>query len=318
MVSPLSRNLFARAIGESGSLLGALTPVPLGEAEQTGQKFATSSGANSLAELRAMSAEKLLEATAKRGSPWFGLDVDGLFFPKDPAAVFAAGEQSKVPLLVGWNSEEMNYRMVLGPAEATEENFENALKRLYPGNWKDALNVYKPSSSEDVIRVATDLASDRFISYSTWKWADQQNKTGHKPVYRYYYAHPRPGMRPEMGNASPGLAGGVTRNSGSNNPPPPPALGAVHSAEIEYAMGNLSKNTVYDWTPDDHKISETMQSYFANFIKTGNPNGKGLPKWDAMGHGPGAHFMRIDVESKLQTEQHGDRYLFLDQNRDRK
>lgn len=316
MASPLSKGLFARAIGESGSLLGTLTPGPLADAEQTGLKFATNSGVVALADLRAMPADKLLEATAKPGSPWFSLVVDGLFFPKDPVAVFAAGEQAKVPLLVGWNSEEMNYRMVLGPSEPTVQNFEKAMKRLYPNDWEEALKVYRPSSGDEVIDVATDLASDRFISYSTWKWADLQNKAGGKPVYRYYFAHPRPAMRPEMGNASPGLAGGVTRNPGNNAQPP--ARGAVHSAEIEYAMGNLSKNTVYGWTPDDNKVSETMQSYFANFVKTGNPNGKDLPDWPAMNQGQNVQFMRLDVVSRSQPEQHGDRYLFLDRSQAKK
>jgi para-nitrobenzyl esterase len=113
------------------------------------------------------------------------------------------------------------------------ENFQNAMKHLYPNDWEEALKVYNPASAADVVQVATDLASDRFISFSTWKWADLQSKTSGKPVYRYYFARPRPAMRPEMGNASPGLAGGVTRNSGGSNPPAPPAQGAVHSAEIE-------------------------------------------------------------------------------------
>jgi carboxylesterase type B len=59
----------------------------------------------------------------------------------------------------------------------------------------------------------------------------------------------------------------------------PAARGAAHSAEIEYALGNSPTNKVYAWTPDDYKVSETMQSYFANFIKTGNPNGTDLPTW---------------------------------------
>ena len=53
--------------------------------------------------------------------------------------------------------------------------------------------------------------------------------------------------------------------------------GAVHSAEIEYALGNLATNLVYAWTPDDYKVSGIMEGYFANFVKTGNPNGPGLP-----------------------------------------
>jgi para-nitrobenzyl esterase len=65
MASPIAKNLFAAAIGESGSFLGTLPPVPLAEAEKTGVQFATAVGAKSLAELRAMPAEQILEATAK-------------------------------------------------------------------------------------------------------------------------------------------------------------------------------------------------------------------------------------------------------------
>ena len=51
--------------------------------------------------------------------------------------------------------------------------------------------------------------------------------------------------------------------------------------KIEYALGNLATNNVYAWTDDDYKISRTLEGYFANFIKTGNPNGSNLPKWPA-------------------------------------
>jgi para-nitrobenzyl esterase len=131
MASPLSKDLIAGAIGESGSVMGALTPVPLSEAEAIGVKFATNNGAATLAALRAMPAKELLEAAGKRGVPRFPLVVDGYFLPKDVTAIFSAGEQSHVPLLVGWNSEEMTYRLVLNQ-EPTLANFESAIKRLYP------------------------------------------------------------------------------------------------------------------------------------------------------------------------------------------
>jgi len=61
-------------------------------------------------------------------------------------------------------------------------------------------------------------------------------------------------------------------------------------------------------------VSRTMQGYFENFIKTGNPNGQGLPNWpagavDASGN---AQRIRIDVETKAEPEPRA-RYLLQDE-----
>ena len=90
------------------------------------------------------------------------------------------------------------------------------------------------------------------------------------------------------------------------------ATGAAHSAEIEYALGNLGTNEVYAWTPDDYKVSETFQTYIVNFVKTGNPNGPGVPAWPATNAGPEHHVLRIDVETSAAPDQYRERYLFLD------
>src|SRR4051794_4838868 len=89
MVSPLSKRLIAGAIGESGALIGSTLPaVPLREAEQTGTRFATETGAASLAALRALSTQQIADAAAK-GNPFrFGPAVDGYFLPKLPVDLF--------------------------------------------------------------------------------------------------------------------------------------------------------------------------------------------------------------------------------------
>ena len=121
MASPLSRNMIAGAIGESGALTSTLPPRPLAETEKDGVKFAESAGAADLAALRAMNAESLLEHVSAGGrgaggsaTVRFGPNLDGYFLPKTLTEIFKAGQQSKVPLLAGSNSEEAGAFAVLG------------------------------------------------------------------------------------------------------------------------------------------------------------------------------------------------------------
>ncbi len=314
MASPLSKNLIAGAIGESGAMIyPTLTAVPLAQAEERGAAYAAKIGAPTLAALRAMTADQLLDSTSQRGVPRFSAVIDGYFFPKSPTEIYAAGEQAHVPLLIGWNSEESNYRGIVGTDEPTPENYQKAIQKIYGEKAAEALKLYPGSTTEELIKSGTALAGDRFIAFSTWKWFDLCSKTGNNPVYRYFYERPRPEMRSEMGNAVAGLAGGVIKNQDSNVAKAPRPAGAVHSAEIEYAMGNLSTNRVYDWQPDDYKVSTIMQEYFANFIKTGNPNGIALPQWPAANSGNEISVMHIDVNTRSEADKTRERYLWLDQ-----
>jgi para-nitrobenzyl esterase len=312
MASPLSKDLIAGAIGESGSVLSTMKAVPLSQAEAEGAKFASSINANSLAALRALTTQQIMDAT-KQPLGRFPITVDGYFFPEDPAMTYAAGRQAHVPLLVGWNSEEMTWLALLRGKEPTPENYAQAVREQLGARADEALKLYPAATREEVIQSATDLAGDRFIGYSTWKWFDLHVRTGGSPVFRYFYAHPRPPMTPQMAGATPGLAGGVVRGPNNGAVTTPPARGAVHSAEIEYALGNLSTNKVYAWTPDDYKVSELVEAYFANFIRKGDPNGAGLPRWPAVRAGSPVEVMRLDVRPRVEADTHHERYVFLDQ-----
>jgi para-nitrobenzyl esterase len=324
MASPLSKGLIAGAIGESGALIATLPPQPLAQTEQNGVKFAETAGVTSIAELRALTADKIMELTAPAGGRGaggpaaisYGPNLDGYFLPETLVQIFEAGEQAKVPLLAGSNSAEQGAGAVLGQNEATVEGFTAAIHRLYGDNADQILKVYAPTTPEEVTQAATDLASARFIAFGTWKWTELQAANGGKPVYRYYYTRPRPGTIPGRGPAvvAAGAGGGGRGgNAGAGRSGAATApRGAAHSSEIQYAMGNLDLDDRYAWDADDRKVSETMFGYFANFIKTGDPNGPGLPEWPTYSAKTGYIRMRLGVESKAEPEPDRARYLALD------
>lgn len=307
MCSPLSKDLISGAIGSSGSLMGALSPIPLAEAEKNGQKVAKSLNAETLLSLRAIPAEKLLAAKGQ-----FSSTIDGYFLPKSPVDIYSNGEQAKIPSLIGWNSQEMVYQFLLGGKEPTLVNFKEVVKNRFGDKADKIIELYHVTDDASVISAATDLASDMFIGFSTWKWTDIQKKTGGKPVFRYLFCHPRPDMVATMGNKIPGLAGGVQDAPAKNISKTPKATGAVHSADIEYAMGNLYTNRVYDWQQDDFVVSEIFQSYYLNFVKTGNPNGLGVTKWPAINNKVVPGVLQIDVDTHITTNSDLEkRYDFL-------
>ncbi len=284
MATPLARELIAGAIGESGAIFGrGLSAPPRDQAEKKGIAFAHEIGASDLETLRSLPAEKL--ADLMRPNPFrFGLCTDGYLLPKSADEIYSAGEQAHVPLLAGWNTWESGYQGVLGNESPTPASLEKAVRRLYPDHADEAAKLYAGVTNDEARDAAVALAGDRFISYGTWKWLDIHGKTGGgKSTYRYLFCKPRPGQP-----------------------------GASHSVEIEYALGNLDGNKVYNWTNEDRKVSSVMQAYFANFIKKGNPNGPDLPKWKAANKGADVCLMRIDVETQGEVEAHKDRYLFMD------
>lgn len=312
MASPLSKNIIAGAIGESGAAINpTLAPVSLAEAEKTGADFVKNAGYKSIEELRALSTEEVFKLYNDSKRFGFPSVIDGYFFTKTLPETFNAKEQAQVPLLLGWNSAEIPAIAFMHGRPNTSENFEKKVKEAFPveSDAAEVLKLYPHGNEKEVMWSATELASDRFISYSTWKWFDLHRKNSNKPVYRYLYSKLRPPLVDQ--SKTTGLAGGTSDRNDA--PKMPEAIGAPHACEIEYCMGNLYLVKEFAWTQDDFKVSETMLTYFANFIRTGNPNGKNLPQWpvaEAKDTTPGV--MVIDVESKAIKSKDQPRYEFLD------
>ena len=300
MCSPLSKNLIAGAMLSSGAEVLPNEPASQADADAAGAEMLQKAGIASLADAMAIDADSLQKILPPRGMS--RVVIDGYFMTESADAVFEKGEQAQVPLLAGWNSLEGTPMQMLRDQAPTLQNYKNAMKAQFGDATDEIFNAYGIVADEDVVsQKGFDLASDLFTGFPTWKVCDYHVKTTSQPVYRYHYMHPRPQVSAKMGDMTGGLAGGVRAKTEEEKKAQQPAIapGAVHSADIEYAMGTLDTNEFYDWQEADYAISKLFLSYYANFCKTGNPNGEGLPQWTAITKDnlDSAPVMIIDVES---------------------
>ncbi|HBF06108.1 MAG TPA: carboxylesterase [Prevotella sp.] len=336
MASPLCQGLFAQAMGSSGSVMGFKKIATLKEAEKNGMELAqqiakglaqqgdknasdkTSSDKKAtkkiaklgIKDLRALPAEELMKLASVKSVPTY--NIDGYFLTEQPVETFAKGNQTKVPLLIGGNNQEMTPWAVLMGKQPTVENLKAGAKATFgEANIDELFRLYGINSDKDVLeQPGINLASDLFLDYSTWKWGNMHKLTSGQPVYRYRYCHPRPAMAIKGKVA--GLAGGV-QDAKDGQPVMPQDKGAVHSADIEYAMGTLPTNRIYDWQPEDYMISDIFSQYYVNFVKTGNPNGLGLVEWPSTNGKTIAPVLQIDVNTYVKAdEQMEKRYDFID------
>ena len=302
MCSPLSKNLIAGAMLSSGAEVLPYQPTSQADADAAGVELLKQAGIPSLADAMALNADSLQKLLPPKGMA--NVVLDGYFMTESADDVFEKGQQAQVPLLAGWNSLEGTPLQVLNGQAPTLENYKKAMKAQFGDMTDEIFKAYGLETDDDVLsQKGLDLASDLFTGFPTWKVCDYHAKSG-QPVYRYHYMHPRPQVSAKMGDKVGALAGGVREKTAEEKKAeaqqPAIAPGAVHSADIEYAMGTLDSNEYYDWNDDDYAISKLFLTYYANFCKTGNPNGKGLPQWTAITKDNlnAAPVMKIDVESK--------------------
>ncbi|GAB3014760.1 carboxylesterase/lipase family protein [Spirosoma pulveris] len=246
VASPVAKSLFTKAIAESGANF-ARPAATLGEAEQAGVKMAQAMGASSLADLRALPADEILKKGQGRG-----LVIDGYVLPQSIAAIFAAGKQNDVRLLTGWNEDE---GMVFGPAKKADD-YQKQINQQYGANAENFLRFYPAGTDAEAASSQVKVSRDMIFGAQNYQWANIQSQNG-KIAYVYRFSRKVP-------------ATGEYAH-----------YGAFHTGELAYAYDNLKfiDHTLRPLEPADTRLASEMSAYWVNFIKTGNPNGKGLPNW---------------------------------------
>jgi para-nitrobenzyl esterase len=257
--SPLARGLFQHAIVESGGSTVARGGMGGGEtlaaAEIDGVKFAELKGAHSLAELRAMSWQKLIEPISSSQVGFrFAPIVDGYVLPGPFMTVIADGKQNDVATLTGSNLGELGG--ISGPAKpVTLKEFQARARQRYGDAADEFLSLYPASTDEEAQAAQKQSAVDQAL-VAQYLWARERAKTARTKVYEYLWDHTLLG-------------------------PDSARYGAFHSSELPYTLNNLDTSD-RPFTADDRRIAAMMSSYWANFSRTGDPNGKGLPFWPAV------------------------------------
>jgi para-nitrobenzyl esterase len=308
MASSLAAGLFHRAIGQSGALFdpmrhlksGGATEGPeasgLPSAEANGLEFARAAGVESLAALRALPPETIIEragefARGSQGGRPFGPIVDGHVLADDVRAILAAGAHSDVPLIVGFNADEMTTLTDPAAVPVRLEDYREWVRTEFGEMGDEFYRVYR-TTLEELGRTYLDAQRDLRFGIDMRDWARAAAR-GESKVFFYFFTHAPPILNKEY-------------------------YGAHHGAEIIYALNNLHR--VGRRFPDaEYELAAKMSDYWVNFAATGDPNGDGLPLWFSFE--PDSEFYleigdRVRVGERLLEERLDFIERFLGRNRE--
>jgi len=265
LTSPLSRGLFQKAIIQSGGGRdGVLTGRPMREdrpnelsAETIGVNFAHRYGIEgvdetALARLRALSVADIVDGGQESAGPggpvtYSGPILDGRLTVETAQSAYEAGRQLKAPLIIGANSADF-----VGFISA---DTKEALFAQFGQRKAEAMAAYDPDGTKDLRTLLTMAGTDRVQAEPARFTATAFVAKG-APAYVYRFSYILAAMKEQWRN------------------------GAPHGAEVPFAFDMLGAGPRGGTpTPQDQAVARTVNTCWANFAKTGDPNGPGLPKW---------------------------------------
>ena len=269
---PLVKGDFQRAIMQSGGGLsrgGLLDTIPKDRAWENGRIFLEMLGVASVEEARQVDAQTLVEKFQEFKKEHPGLPfspcVDGYVLPEAPAQYFLEGKHPELDTMVGCTADEMRHKGNPIPKMDVLARMAEA----YEEDNKEYLKVIDPHKPAYCAQFFENRMGDDMLAGDI-AWCENQLALGRKPAYAYYFTYVPPGAE---------------------------ASGAHHSVEHHFVFQTLLRSQ-RPYTGFDFELSNELADYWANFIKTGNPNSRGKQVWKPYGK-PSARMLEIGKERKM-------------------
>jgi para-nitrobenzyl esterase len=272
MASPRAKGLFHRAIGQSGGLFEPVQIAPqylLANAERDGREYASSLGAGSIAALRKRPATELLGGRADSVSHPV---IEPYALPFAPYDAFVSGSYNNVPLLVGFNADEA--RALTNVSGVKAATFAADIERSFGALPPQLMAAYPHATDAQARQSRLDFERDLRFGWDMWAWARLHSAKGRAYLYHFMHGPPFP-------------AGSAHHE-----------WGASHFAELWYMFDHLDQEA-WRWSAADRRLAALMADYWTNFVKHGDPNGKGLPVWPTFDTGKAMHLQGSPFAGEL-------------------
>jgi para-nitrobenzyl esterase len=269
--SPLAHGLYSKVIALSGGYHGVATPhLPtLNELEAKGTSLQEALGAKGIGEMRTLPADQVTEVAHRDKVVFSGPNLDGYVIPKSPADVYAAGQQTDVPILLASVGNDIGSKSAVTDAR-TLADFKAGAQKVYGADADKFLKLFPASSDAEATMQAKETARITGFGIVARDWAKAQTAHGKAPVWLAQFNHPHP--------YPPGV---VISDMDVKT------AGAYHNSDLPFWFDTLDSLNMFrrlrDWTPYDRALADQMSDVVVAFAKTGNPATAAapIPRYDS-------------------------------------